>query len=327
MATPTVQSGIRGFRGEVLRPGNPGYDDARCVFNGMVDRKLALIARCTGTDDVVAAVRHARDAGLPLAVHGGGHGVVGHAVCDAGLMLDLRPMNRVQVQLSDGSVRAEGGTTWGQFDAATQEHGLAVTGGRVSSTGVGGLTLGSGSGWVERKLGYTCDSLTGAQVVTAAGEVLEVDAAHEPDLFWALRGGGGNFGVVTRFDFRAHRLGPVLLGGMLLYRHEDAVDVVRHYRDFMAQAPDEVGGGAALLSAPPEPFVPEAARGRPAVGVIVVYAGDVEEGRTVLRPLLEYGSPVVSMVQPMPYTAIQQTLDPSPARACGSTGSPTRCRP
>jgi FAD/FMN-containing dehydrogenase len=309
MATPTVQSGIRGFRGEVLRPGDSGYDDARRVFNGMVDRSPALIARCTGTDDVVAAVGHARDAGLPLAVHGGGHGVVGHAVCDAGLMLDLRPMNRVQVQLSDRSVRAEGGATWGQFDAATQEHGLAVTGGRMSSTGIGGLTLGSGSGWLERKLGYTCDSLTGAQVVTAAGEVLEVDADREADLFWALRGGGGNFGVVTRFDFRAAPMGPVLLGGMLLYPHEAAVDVVRHYREFMAQAPDEVGGGAALLSAPPEPFVPEPARGRPAVGLVVVYAGDVEEGRRVLQPLLDYGSPLVTMVQPMPYTAIQQMLD------------------
>ncbi|MGY1724228.1 FAD-binding oxidoreductase [Blastococcus sp. SYSU DS0533] len=309
MATPTVESGIRGFRGEVLRPGDPGYDDARRVFNGMVDRSPALIARCTGTDDVVAAVGHARDTGLPLAVHGGGHGVVGHAVCDGGLMLDLRPMNRVQVQVSDRSVRAEGGATWGQFDAATQEHGLAVTGGRVSSTGVGGLALGSGSGWLERTLGYTCDSLIGAQVVTAAGQVLEVGPEQEPDLFWALRGGGGNFGVVTRFDFRASPMGPLLLGGMVLHPHEAAVDVVRHYRDFMAQAPDEVNGAAAFISAPPEPFVPEPVRGRPVLGLVVVYAGDVAEGQEVLRPLLDHGSPIVTMVQPMPYTAIQQMLD------------------
>ena len=309
MATPTTQVGIRGFRGEVLRPGDPGYDDARRVFNGMVDRSPALIARCTGTDDVVAAVGYARDTGLPLAVHGGGHGVVGHAVCDDGLMLDLRPMNRVQVQVSDRTVRAEGGATWGQFDAATQEHGLAVTGGRVSTTGVGGLALGSGSGWLERALGYTCDSLIGAQVVTAAGEVLEVGPEREPDLFWALRGGGGNFGVVTRFDFRASPLGPVLLGGMVLYPHEAAVDVVRHYREFMAQAPDEVNGAAAFISAPPEPFVPEPVRGRPVLGLVVVYAGDVAEGQEVLRPLLEFGSPMVTLVQPMPYTAIQRMLD------------------
>ncbi|MCV2490934.1 FAD-binding oxidoreductase [Geodermatophilus sp. YIM 151500] len=309
MAAPTLHRDIEGFRGEVLRPGDAGYDDARRIFNGMVDRSPAVIARCTGTDDVVAAVRHAVAAGMPLAVHGGGHGVVGHAVCEGGLMLDLRPMNRVEVRVSDRTVSCGGGTNWGQFDAATQEHGLAVTGGRVPSTGVAGLTLGSGSGWLERKLGFTCDSLLAAEVVTAAGEVVTAGTDGDEELLWGLRGGGGNFGVVTRLDFRAHPVEPLLHAGLLLYPHEAAAEVIGHFRDFMAGAPDEVGGAATLITAPAAPFVPEAARGRPAVGMVVLYVGDPDEGARVLRPLVEFGPPAVAMVQPMPYSALQRLLE------------------
>ena len=297
--------------GTVLRPSDAGYDDARRVFNGMIDRRPALIARCTATEDVVAAVRYGRANGLTISVYGGGHGVTGAAVCDGGLCIDLRPMNAVEVDPDEQIVRAQAGANWGQFDAATTAHGLMVTGGRIPSTGIAGLALGSGSGWFERKFGFTCDSLISCEVVTADGDVVTASEDENADLFWGLRGGSGNFGIVTSFEFRAHAIPPLVYAGMLMYPHEMAREVIANYRDFMAGAPDEVGGAPALISAPSEEFVPEPVRGKPVLGVIVAYAGDPAEGRELLRPLVEHGPPAVAMVDDMPYVALQGLLEPS----------------
>lgn len=298
------------YTGTTLTPDSPGYDEARHVFNGMIDRRPSRILRCSSTADVAAAVAWCREAGEPFSVYGGGHGVTGSAVVDDAVCIDLRGLDRVEVDTDSATARAGGGTTWGAFDAATQEHGLAVTGGRVPSTGVGGLSLGSGSGWLERKLGFTCDNLLSAQVVTAAGEVVTASVAEHPDLFWALRGGGGNFGIVTEFTFKLHPVGPIVLGGMLIYPGPMAGDVIRNWRDYMLTAPDEAGGAVALLTAPPEEFVPEPARGQPCVGVVVLYAGDPEKGREVMAPVLEFGPPAVDLVQPMPYVEVQRLLEP-----------------
>lgn len=293
-----------------LHPGDAGYDDARRVFNGLIDRSPARIVRCAAAPDVAVAIRQALAEGLGVSVYGGGHGVTGAAVIDGGVCVDLRPLAHVVVDPAARTARVGGGATWGMVDAATQEHGLAVTGGRVSTTGVGGLSLGSGSGWLERKLGFTCDNLLSAEVVTAAGDIVTASDSDNPDLFWALRGGGGNFGVVTEFTFRLHEIGPIVYGGMVLHPGFRAREVLTHWRDFMLSAPDEVGSGVALITAPPEEFVPEPARGQPAVGVLLLYAGDVDEGREVLAPLTEFGPPAANLVQPMPYVAVQQLLDP-----------------
>lgn len=311
MAGATALFELPGFRGDVFRPGEPAYDQARRVFNAMIDRRPVLIARCKSTDDVSMVVNLAREQDLPLSVYGGGHGVTGSAVVDAGICLDLRGMKGITVDPDARIVRAEAGLTWGEFDAATQEHGLAVTGGRVTDTGIAGLALGSGSGWLERKLGYTCDNLVKAEVVTADGRQVVASDDENPDLFWALRGGGGNFGVVTAFHLRLHPVGPIVLGGMLGYPAAMAGDLVRFWRDFMLSAPDEVGSGLAFVTAPPADFVPEPVRGKPIVGEIICYAGPVEEGQEVLRPLLEFGPPPLNMVQPMPYVEVQKLLDPA----------------
>ena len=307
---PVTEFDIPGFGGELVRPGDDGYDTARQVFNGMIDRRPALIARCSGADDVAAAVNLARTEDLPVSIYGGGHGVTGSAVVDAGICVDLRPMKGIAVDPEGRTVRAEGGLNWGELDAATQEHGLAVTGGRVTDTGVAGLALGSGSGWLERKLGFTCDNLVAAEVVTADGRQVVASEDENPDLFWGLRGGGGNFGVVTAFHFRLHPVGPIVLGGMLMYPAEVARELVRVYRDFMLTARDEVGTALAFITAPPVDFVPEPVRGQPVVGIIVCYVGPVEEGEADLAPLREFGPPGVDLVQPMPYVAVQQLLDP-----------------
>jgi FAD/FMN-containing dehydrogenase len=308
MATSATALGIPGFGGEVLSPGDTGYDEARAVFNGMIDRRPVKIAVCTSTDDVVAAVTFARDQGLPISVYGGGHGVTGAAVVDDGLVVDMRGMKAIEVDPETHTVRAEAGLNWGAFDAATQAHGLAVTGGRVPDTGIAGLALGSGSGWLERKLGFTCDNLIGAEVVTADGRVVKASADEHPDLFWGLRGGGGNFGVVTAFYLQLHPIGPIVLGGLLAWPAPMAGEVVRFWRDFMTSAPDEVGSALAFITAPPADFVPEPVRGHPILGCVVCYAGDVEEGEAVMRPLREFGPPPLDLLQPMPYTAVQDLI-------------------
>jgi FAD/FMN-containing dehydrogenase len=299
-----------GFGGQLIHPDDAAYDEARTVFNGMIDRRPVVIARCRTTADVAAAVDVAREQDLPLSVYGGGHGVTGSAVVDAGICIDLRGMKGISVDPEARTVRAEGGLTWGELDAATQEHGLAVTGGRVSTTGVAGLALGSGSGWLERACGFTCDNLVQATVVTADGRVVTASDGENADLFWGLRGGGGNFGVVTEFTFALHEIGPIVFGGMLMYPSALANDLLRFFRDFMADAPDGVGCALAFITAPPEDFVPEPVRGRPVVGVVGCYAGPVEDGEAAYAPLREFGPPAIDLFGPMPYTAVQQLLDP-----------------
>ncbi len=298
------------FKGVVVEPSSAGYDEARKVFNGLIDRKPERLMQCLDAEDVAVALKAAVAAGREVTVYGGGHSVTGVAVMDAAVCLDLRAIDHVVVDAEARVVRVGGGARWRAVDAATQEHGLAVTGGRMSTTGVGGLALGSGSGWLERKLGFTCDNLLSATVVTAAGDVVTASDELNSDLFWAIRGGGGNFGIVTEFVLRLHPVGPIVLGGMLLYPGHMARDVLRNWRDFMVDAPDEVGSGVALVTAPPAEFVPEPARGQPAAGVILLYAGDPDEGARVCRPLTEFGPPAADLVQPMPYVAVQRLLDP-----------------
>jgi FAD/FMN-containing dehydrogenase len=296
--------------GEVVAPEHAAYDEARKVWNGMIDRHPALIVRCKSTGDVAAAVNFARDNGLLVSVRGGAHSTPGYSTCDGGIVIDLQPMNGVQVDADTRTARVQGGAKWADLDAATQEHGLAVTGGRVSDTGVGGLALGSGSGWLERPYGVTCESLLSAEVVTADGNVATASEDENPDLLWGLKGGGGNFGVVTEFEFRVHPVGPIVMGGMLAFPRPQAREIVRAYRDFMAKASDQVCGGLAMITAPPEEFVPEEARGKPAVGIVYCYVGPPEEGAVALRPLREsLPDPVLDMVQPIPYAALQQMLD------------------
>ena len=300
---------ISNFAGELIAPDDPGYDEARKIYNGMIDKRPKLIARCTGPEDVRSALAHARDEGLVVAVRGGGHSIPGYSCCDDGLLIDSGPMKSVDIDVDARTGRFGAGLTWGEFDAATQEHGLAVTGGRVTHTGIAGLTLGSGSGWLERKYGITCESLISAEVVTADGRALRASAEENHDLFWGLKGGGGNFGVVTEFEFRLHPVGPIVYAGMILHPRSAASELLRFYRDFMGQAPDEVGGGVSLITAPPEDFVPEEARGKTAVGLILLYVGDPTTGEEILRPLAEWGQSWLKIVQPMPYVAVQQMVD------------------
>ena len=300
---------VEAFGGELITDGDPGYDEARRVFNASIDRRPAVIARCTGAADVIAALALARDHGLEVSVRGGSHGVAGHAVVDDGIMIDLRPMNGVRVDPERRTAWCGGGTKWGELDRETQAFGLAVTGGRLADTGVGGLTLGGGSGWIERKYGLTVDSLISAEVVTADGQLLVASADRNPDLFWAIKGGGGNFGIVTGFEFELHEVGPMLYGGMLLFPIDAAVDLLKAYRGFMEDAPDEICGGAAILCAPPEEFVPEEIRGRPVLGVIACYVGPVDAGERAFAPLREWG-PALEMLGPMPYSAVQGLIAP-----------------
>jgi FAD/FMN-containing dehydrogenase len=298
-----------GFAGRLLQPGDDGYDQARSIFNGMIDRRPALVASCTCAGDVAVALTIAREQGLEVTVRGGGHAPSGSAVADGALMIDCTPMKTIEVDPEARTVRAGAGVVWGELDAATQEHGLAVTGGRVSKTGIAGLTLGSGSGWIERSFGLTVDSLLSCRVVTADGREVRAAADENPDLFFALRGGGGNFGVATEFEYRLRPLGPLVAGGLILHPFEAAEDALRAYRDFMATAPDEVGGGAVLMHAPPAPFVAPDLVGKPVAGFVLVHTGSVEEGLEALAPLRAIGEPLVDIVGPMPYVALQQMLD------------------
>ncbi len=275
----------------------------------MIDRHPSVIARCQSADDVVAVVTTARGEGLDFTVRAGGHGVLGTAVADDALCIDLRGMKRIDVDPDARTARVEAGVLWGELDAATQAHGLAVTGGRVSTTGVAGLTLGIGSGWIERSFGFTCDSLLSAEVVTADGRQVIASERENPGLFWGLRGGGGNFGIVTAFHFRLHPVGPTVSGGMLIYPAAKAGEVVRFYREFMATAPDGLGGGLAFVTAPAAEFVPPSLRGRPVVGIVCCYVGPIDEADEVLAPLRGFGPPAADLVEPMPYVAVQQLFD------------------
>jgi FAD/FMN-containing dehydrogenase len=300
---------LQSIRGPVFWPSDPEYDRERKVFNGMFDRHPLVIIRCLDSQDVVQALAYARDTQSDLTIYGGGHGVTGPAVADGAVCVDLRGMRDIEIDPASRVAKVAGGCTWGELDAAAQQYGLAVTGGRVSATGVTGLALGSGSGWLERSLGFTCDSLLAAELVAASGDIVTASAEVNPELFWGLRGGGGNFGIVTQLTLRLHPVGPIILGGMLIYPADQALAVARSWVEFMSTAPDEVGGGIAFITAPPAPFIPAHLKGQPVAGVIVCYHGDIEEGQAVLAPLLEFGSPAVNMVQPMPYLALQQMID------------------
>jgi FAD/FMN-containing dehydrogenase len=297
--------------GEVLDPAHPGYDDARRIWNGDIDRRPALIARCTGAADVVDAVRFAREHDLIASVRGGGHAVAGHALCDGGLVIDLSPMTGVRVDPFTRTARVEGGALYRHLDRETQAFGLAATGGIVSHTGVGGLTLGGGIGWLMRKYGLAVDQLRSCDVVTADGELIVASPHEHPELFWGLRGGGGNFGIVTSFEFELYPVGPTVLAGMVIHPMDDAPRVLRFFRDFVAGAPDEVGVMANLRLAPPLPAIPEHLHGKPIVALPVCYAGPPAEGEEILRPLRSFGSPVLDVVAPKPYRAHQQMFDPA----------------
>jgi FAD/FMN-containing dehydrogenase len=306
-----VQEFAADFRGELIRPEDEDYDAARAVFNGMIDRRPALIARCTGVADVVAAVNFARQNELVVAVRGGGHSVPGYGTCDGGIVIDLSPMKGIWVDPEARTARAQAGLTWGEFDRETQHFGLAVTGGRVTHTGVAGQTLGSGSGWLERKYGLTCDNLLSAEVVTADGRFVRASEEENEDLFWGLKGGGGNFGVVTSFEFRLHPVGPIVLGGMLMHPFSSTKELLRFWRDYLEEVPDELGSALGVFTAPPAPFVPERMRGQLVAALLVCYAGSMQKAEEVVRPLKEFGSPEVDLVQPMPYTAVQMLIDPA----------------
>jgi FAD/FMN-containing dehydrogenase len=300
---------INGFAGEVLGPGDDGYEAARQIWNGDIDRKPAVIARCTGNADVLAAVRGAREADKPIAIRGGGHAVAGHALCDNGVVIDLSTMTGVRVDRLAATVRAQGGCLWRHVDHETQAFGLSVTGGIVGHTGIGGLTLGGGIGHLMRRLGLTIDNLAACDLVTADGELVVASADERPDLFWGLRGGGGNFGVVTSFEYRLHSVGPTVLAGLVAWPMSEAAEVLRVFRDFVADAPDDVGIMANLRLAPPLPSFPEALHGQPIVALVVCHAGPIDEAQCVLRPLRELGSPALDTVAPKPYLAHQSMFD------------------
>ena len=309
MTEAAVDALRQGFQGAVMEAGEPGYDDGCKMFNSMMDREPAVIARCASTDDVVAAVNFGRENRLEVAVRCGGHSVAGLSI-SGGILIDLAGMKQIAVDPGAKTARTGGGVLWGEFDAATQGHGLHTPGGRVTTTGVGGFTTGGGYGWTSSKYGLTCDNLISAEVVTADGRVVTASEGENEDLFWGIRGGGGNFGVVTRFDFRLHELGPIVLAGLALWPLDRATEVLRAWRDYADRAPDEVATAIVMLTAPPEEFVPDHLKGQTALGMAAMYVGDHEEGSSVIQPLKDLG-PEVDLIQPMPYTEFQAILDPS----------------
>jgi FAD/FMN-containing dehydrogenase len=300
---------IDGFRGRLIRADHADYDTVRALWNGAIDRRPRLIARCIGTADVIAAVRFARDHDLEIAIRGGGHNVAGTAMCDGGIVIDLSGMRAVRVNPAKRRAWVQGGALWGDVDQETQAHGLATTGGIVSHTGVAGLTLGGGVGWLMRKHGLTIDNLLAADLVTANGERLRVSEDEHPDLFWALRGGGGNFGVVTSFEFRLHPVGPTVLAGPILWDASHAANVLRFYRDFIRSAPDELGTVVRFGTAPPISAIPKNLHWRPVMLIGTCYAGRIEDGEQVFRPLRAFGNPLLDLAGPTSYVGFQSALD------------------
>lgn len=279
------------------------------MWNGAVDRRPGLIARCAGTDDVVAAVRFARQHDIEVSIRGGGHSIAGLSVCEGGLMIDLSNMRAIRVDRHARTASAAGGVLWGELDRATQAHGLATTGGIISHTGIGGLTLGGGLGHLMRAHGLTVDNLLSADLVTADGELRHVTEQSDPELFWGLRGGGGNFGIVTRFVYRLHPVGPMVLGGPVFWALDDAAEVMATVREVAPNAPDELGISVAIVPAPPAPFIPPERFGRPSMALILVWVGDPADGTRVMEPLHKIGTPIADVVRPTPYVALQSMLD------------------
>lgn len=304
-----VQQLRTSFAGAMLRPLDERYEQVRSIWNGAIRRRPALIASCTGAADVLAALRFARNRGLEISVRGGGHAVAGHALCDGGVLIDLSPMTSVRVNPESRKARAGGGALWSHLDRETQAFGLAVTGGIVTHTGIGGLTLGGGIGHLMRKLGLTIDNLRSCDVVTADGRLVVASADAHEDLFWGLRGGGGNFGIVTSFEYEVHPVGPTVLAGMLLYPLDAAAEVLAYFRDYVAEAPDEVGILGNLRLAPPLPVVPSGLHGKPVVAIIVCYCGDVEDGKKEFERLRNFKKPALDAIAPKPYAAHQAMLD------------------
>ena len=297
---PTADEFKAGLRGQLLSPGDDGYDRARRLWNGMFDRRPALIARCAGAADVIRAVSFARDNRLAVAVRGGGHSFPGYSVCDGGLVIDLSAMKAIRVDLRTRTVRAQAGVKWIEFDHETQAFGLATTGGTDGDTGIAGLTLGGGLGWLSSKYGLTIDNLVSADVVTADGRLLTASATENQDLFWGLRGGSGNFGVVTSFEYQLHAVGPTILGGMVAYPLGRAKEVLRFYRHFAKAAPDDVTTYAAFVTPP---------GGETVAALFCCYCGPLDKGEEVIRPLRSLGSPVQDLLGPMPYVAQQRLFD------------------
>jgi FAD/FMN-containing dehydrogenase len=316
--TQQVGDGIEEFRanfkGQALTPGHSDYEVSRAVWNGAIDRKPAVIARCTTGDQVVDAIRFARRSGLEIAVRGGGHNYAGHAVCEGGLMIHLGAMNGVTVDPAARRAVCGGGATWADVDAATQQHGLATPGGFISHTGIAGLTLGGGIGWLTKKAGLTCDNLLAAEVVTADARIVRASHDENPDLFWALRGGGGNFGVVTSFELALHAVGPMVNLGLFFFGLENGPEALRFSRDFIRTIPDEATGFLGIgLSAPPAPFVPEQYRFRPGHALLVVGFGSPAEHANIVAPIREAVTPLFELVTPIPFVALQQMFNESAA--------------
>lgn len=296
---------------EFIRSDDPRYDEERSVFNALVDRRPAVIAKCESPRDVRDALEHARRQGLEVAVRAGGHSVAGFSVNDDGIVVDVRRMNALEVDPANRTVKVGAGALWGEFDRATQQHGLATTGGRVSTTGVAGLTLGGGSGWLERAFGLTCDNLRSVDLVTAEGREVVASQTTNPELFWALHGGGGNFGVATAFEFDLHLVGPQVLAGLLAWPGDSGGEVARVYRDLAFDAPDELGSGLVFLTGPPEDFVPAHLQGQTLAAVAMCWSGAFDDGMDVIAPLRAL-RPEIDLVGPMPYADFQCMIDDPP---------------
>jgi len=307
-----IESFRAGFSGQVLTPGHPDYDGSRALWNGAIDRKPAVIARCTTAEQVADAVRFARASGLEIAVRGGGHSYAGNSSCDGGLMIHLGAMNSVVVDAASRRAVCGGGATWADVDAATQQHGLATPGGFISHTGIGGLTLGGGIGWLTQKAGLSCDNLVAAQVVTADSRIVRASKHDNPELFWALRGGGGNFGVVTSFEFALHPVGPMVNLGLFFFGLDNGAQALRFARDYIKTLPADATAFLAIgMSAPPEPFVPEQHRGLSGHALLVVGYGSPEEHQSVVAPIRKAVTPLFELVTPIPFVALQQMFNSS----------------
>ena len=306
----TIAEFAAGLRGTAVRPGDEDYDRERSIWNGAHDRHPALIARCAGVADVIRTVDLARSEGLPLAVRGGGHSIPGFSTVDDGIVLDLSLMKGVRVDPARRRVTAQAGCTWKDVDAETQQFGFALTGGLVSSTGIAGFTTGGGIGWLVRKHGLACDNMVGADVVTADGQFVHTSAEEHPDLFWALRGGGGNFGVVTSFDYQLHDVGPTVFSGLVFYPGEEAEQVLRGYREACAGATDELTTLVNMTTAPPVPFLPESVHGKPVVAVGGCWSGDLDAGEAATAPFRALGTVIADVFADHPYAVWQQALDP-----------------
>ena len=287
------------FKGKILFEGDVEYDSARQIWNGMIDRKPALIAQCLDKEDIIQAVKFARKNELLVSVRGGGHNVSGNAVCDGGIMIDLSLMKKVEVDTEKKVAHVEMGATWGDFDKATQQFGLSTTGGLITTTGVAGLTLGGGVGWLVRKCGLSCDNLIEAEIITADGNIVKASLQENPDLLWGIRGGGGNFGIVSSITLRLYEVSTVI-GGMIIHTRDKSKEAIQFYREFMKTAPEELTLYTALLTSP---------EGIPIVAFIGCYCGDIEKGEAVMKPLHEFGTPVADLIQPIPYLQMQSMLD------------------